>query len=524
MAVDALLAGTPVVLILVLMVALRWSAARAGLAGVAATAVVALAAFGFGRGVDGQLAAGTAFGGVVAESAFTAATILWIIVPALAIHHLQNATGATEVLRLALGRLTADPRLLAVLIAWFFALFVEGAAGFGASVALAAPFLVSSGFPRVDAVAIPMVGHAIGVSFGAVGTPIIPQVAATGLSGLELSRATGIYHVLLGGLLLTVVLLLVRRALPAAGQEHGRLWPWGVLAGASFLLPYHLLSRHVGPELPTLGGALAGGAVFAGALLVARRTAARTTAGSATPTGAALETEGGPPTGGARAAARAAAPYLVLVAAVLTTRLVPVVRDTLTAVTLDWELGGRFTGSIAPLYHPGTMLVVGFAIGALLQGTSAGAVWRAVRTTVGRLGPVAVALVAMLAISRLMVHAGMTDSLAVAATAAAGGGWPLVAPLVGALGTFVTGSATASNILFTDFQVATAESLALPVPAMAGAQGAGAAIGNIVCPHNIVAAGATVGLSGQEGDVLRRTAWIALAYALAAGVLAWWFA
>lgn len=98
-----------------------------------------------------------------------------------------------------------------------------------------------------------------------------------------------------------------------------------------------------------------------------------------------------------------------------------------------------------------------------------------------------------------------------------------MAPLVGVLGTFVTGSATASNILFTDFQVATAESLGLPVPAMAGAQGAGAAIGNIVCPHNIVAASATVGLSGGEGDVLRRTALIALAYAGAIGVLAWLF-
>lgn len=453
----------------------------------------------------------------MAESAFTAATILWIVVPALAIHHLQTDTGATDVLRRALGRLTGDPRLLAVLIAWFFVLFVEGAAGFGASVALAAPFLVSAGFGRVDAVAIPMVGHAIGVSFGAVGTPIIPQVATTGLSGLALARATGIYHVLLGGLLLAAVLIMVRRAVPDVRLERRRIWPWGLLAGVSFLLPYHLLSRYVGPELPTLGGALAGGAVFAGALLVARgRAAARTVAGTG-----AVETAVETPSGWALA--RAAAPYLVLVAAVLTTRLVPVVGDTLRAVTVDWELAGRFTGSIAPLYHPGTMLVVGFVVGALLQGTEPRAVWGAVRTTVGRLGPVAVALVAMLAISRLMVHAGMTDSLAQAATAAAGGGWPLVAPLVGVLGTFVTGSATASNILFTDFQVATAESLGLPVPAMAGAQGAGAAIGNIVCPHNIVAASATVGLSGREGDVLRRTAWMALVYAAAVGVLAWLF-
>lgn len=132
----------------------------------------------------------------------------------------------------------------------------------------------------------------------------------------------------------------------------------------------------------------------------------------------------------------------------------------------------------------------------------------------------AVAVVAMLGLSRLMVHAGMIEELALLAATTAGAAWPLFAPFVGVLGTFVTGSATASNVLFSDFQLATARTLGLDPLPLLGAQGFGAAVGNIICPHNIVAAAATVQLSGQEGAVLRRTIGVALGYALLGGVLA----
>lgn len=127
------------------------------------------------------------------EAAFITATILWIIGPAICLYNLQKLTGGIDVLSEALGRLSTDRRLAALLVAWFFALFMEGAAGFGTPIALAAPFLVSAGFKPVEAVVLALVGHAVGVSFGAVGTPVIPQVQASDLSALELARATGIY-------------------------------------------------------------------------------------------------------------------------------------------------------------------------------------------------------------------------------------------------------------------------------------------------------------------------------------------
>jgi lactate permease len=217
---------------------------------------------------------------------------------------------------------------------------------------------------------------------------------------------------------------------------------------------------------------------------------------------------------------RAASPYLALVALILVTRLVEPLRTGLDGIRWSWHLWSTFTGSVSPLYHPGTLLMAPFLIGAVFQrvplrtlGMAAGAAFR-------QPGMVAVALVSMLMRSRLLVRAGMVDVLAASAASALGGAWPLFAPLAGVLGTFVTGSATASNILFTDSQQATAETLGIPVLTMTAAQGFGAAVGNIICPHNIIAGGSTVGLDGMEGAVLRCTLVPCLVYASLGDLLA----
>lgn len=513
MATQAVLAALPILLILVLMLGAQWSAGRAGALGLALTLGLAWWVFGYGTQVYPDLGVALATGGALAEAVFIAATILWIIFPALCIHELQLRTGAVDVLRTAMGRLSGDPRILALLVAWFFVLFVEGAAGFGTSVALAAPFLVAAGFGRVEAVAVALIGHAVGVSFGALGTPVLPQVAVTGFSGLEIAAATGVYHALLGWVLPLAAMGFVTRMLPPKQRGGAAIWAWTAGAAVLFLVPFYLMARYVGPELPTLGGALFGGVAFVGLLVLARRW-------EEVPAGGLHE----PETLRAGRLLRAAAPYLVLVAVVLLTRLPPGVKERLQRVALQWSYAGTFGASMAYLYHPGTMLLVGFAVGAWWQQ----AAWAEVRGAAGealrRLGPVALALVAMLGLSRVMVYAGMIETLAGATAALTGSAWPVFAPFVGMLGTFITGSATASNILFTDFQESMALQLGASVLPMIGAQGFGAAVGNIICPHNIIAAGATVGLSGQEGAVLKRTLWPALGYGLLGGVLVFLFA
>jgi len=484
----------PILLILALMLGARWAAGPAGLAGLALALPVAW--LGFGWDLAG-------LPGVAAEAGFTALTILWIVFPALLLHEAQLAGGGTATLRAAIARLSDDPRIMALLVAWFFALFAEGAAGFGTPVALAAPILVALGFSPARAVALALVGHAVGVSFGAVGTPVAAQLALVPVDALALSAATAGLHAALGW----TMALVVFRLASGPGGGASLLWPpaaapllWPLAAAAGFLLPATLIASFVGPELPTLGGALLGGAGFALWL--------RWRGGAA----------GGGPS--AREVLGAALPYLLLLALILATRLLAPLGEALRGVAWAWTLPGGFAGSVQPLYHPGTLLLAGLLLAAAWRRTPPALLWAATGRAAARLPGVLFALVAMLALARLMVHAGLIEALAAGAAQALGGGWPALAPAAGVLGTFVTGSATASNILLTEFQRATAEALGLSVPLLLAGQGVGAAIGNIICPHNIVAGAATVGLVGrQASEVLRATLPAALLYAALAGAL-----
>jgi lactate permease len=507
---TALLALLPILLIVALMIGLSWSAAKAGVAGLIVALPIALLAFDY-RGPEAAPNLPLALLGLFAEAGFTAATILWIVFPALWIHELQLKTEATETIRKSLSRLSVDPRLTALLIAWFFALFAEGAAGFGTPVALAAPILVGLGFPPIQAVSLALVGHAVGVSFGAVGTPVMAQLATSDLGPTALAGATALLHAGLGWTMALMLHRIVVQGEAGNGAAVGTAgWPWPMLAALTFLAPYALIAWLIGPELPTLGGALLGGAAFA--WLVHRREEAGGEHHDDLPDG--------------RRIVMAALPYLVLLALIVVTRLIPPLQTLLSEIKVGWQLfdGGSpgddgFRGSFQPLYHPGTMLFLGLVIGGLVRRDSFGDFAATAKAAASRLPAVIIALLAMLTIARLMVHAGLIEALAEAAAATTGAAWPLFAPATGALGTFVTGSATASNILLTDFQLATASALALPALWMAAAQGFGAAVGNIICPHNIVAGNATVGLAGKEGPVLRLMLGPALLYAALGGVL-----
>jgi len=496
--VSALLAAAPIGLVLLAMTVWRWGAASAGLLGLAATLVIAVAGFGLGTRVHGSLGPVTATAGAFLEAMFTAAGILWIIFPALCIYELQVRSGAFETLKRGLSGVGENPRIVTLLVAWFFALFLEGVAGFGTPVALAAPILVGLGFTPVRAVTLALIGHAAGVSFGAVGTPVLPQMAATGLSGLELAQSAGLLHAGLGTILVAFLVWLAGDAPP-----QPREWIYGTLAALFFFVPFLALAWFVGPELPTIGGAILGGTAFA--LVIRGRMPA--SADAKGPSGWAM--------------LHAALPYLTVVVLVLATRLMPPLREALQMVSWDWTVLEIFAGRIEPLYHPGTLLLLSFVFSGFMQGRSTINIARAATCAARRLAPIVIALLAMLALSRLMVHASMIQSLAEAA-AAIGPAWPFFAPFIGVLGTFVTGSATSSNILFSGFQEATATSLALPVATLQGAQNFGAAVGNMVCPHNIIAGGATVGLSGREGEILRTIAIACLTYTAAGGLLVAW--
>ncbi|GIG54976.1 L-lactate permease [Demequina activiva] len=534
-----LLAALPIIAILLLMVVAKWSAALAGATAAFGAMVLALSAFGFG-GEDDPFTQIEGIVGVLARAGWVALTVMLIIGPALGIHHLQQRTGATSALEAGLARITPDPRVAALLIVWFFCLLIEGAAGFGTPVALAAPFLVAAGFKPVTSVVAAMLGHASAVPFAAVGTPTLAQLAIVDYSPLDLSWAVAPYMAATGLVLAFMVARMVGTLMPTAGPP----WRWMAVAYLAFFVPNLLIARFVGPELPSLVGAIGGAVVF---ILIVRWVLMRRPPSAASEQIAAEERvheaadevvertvpPGVDPAARERASSEApakqdptmgflaaSAPYLVLVVLVLVTRLVPPVREATQSWEVSWELYGHFSESIQPLYHPGLLLALSFLAGAAWQRAALRDVGLAFEKATFQVVPVFVALVAMVTVAFTMSESGMTTELALAA-AATGALWPVLSPFVGALGTFMTGSATASNILFTEFQDQTALSADLdPVPLL-GAQGAGAAIGNIICPHNVVAAAATVGLSGREGQVLTRALPVAAVCLAIIGVMAW---
>jgi len=479
--VPILLAALPLICVLIGMAVLHTSAIVAGLAGFAIAAGLALfGPFDLAEAVDLPLRAAAT--GTLAEAAHSTVTILWIIFPALALYAYQSRVGAIDRIRDALAGLTDNRRIQALLIAWFFGLFIEGAAGFGTPVALAAPLLLGIGYSPIRAVTLALLGHAAGVSFGAVGTPTLAQLELTGLGAEELAGHVALLHACLGWILLFAMVRLADDG-PITRSELG----WTLLAGVCFFLPFLVLAYLAGPELPSLAGALIGTVIFVSV----------------------LRQHGSNKPLALKSLVADLTPYLIIVTLVLATRLIEPLRAVTSEAALSWSLFDQFSGSFAPLYHPGTLLWGGLISGALItQRTNA--IAPATQEALKRLLVVSLALFVMLSLSRLMVQSGMITTLADAA-ATTGTFWPLFAPAVGVLGTFITGSATTSNILFTELQVSAASALGLPETTMVAAQGFGSAIGNIIAPHNIIAGAATVGLIGKEGKVLARTViWCAL--------------
>ncbi|MEL6919981.1 MAG: L-lactate permease, partial [Pseudomonadota bacterium] len=213
--ITAMAAALPLLVVILAMAMLGWSAIVAGAVGLAAAFVMVLLVFGLAT--DAVPQADDVAIGIAAETLHSAAVILWIIFAALVLYEYQQRTGAIDRIRQTLSHITSNRRIEALLIAWFFGLFIEGAAGFGTPVALAAPLLVGVGFPPVRAVIMALVGHAAGVPFGAVGTPTITQLDISGLPAGPVAGLIALINVVIGfGLLLVLMRIAEEGALKAA--------------------------------------------------------------------------------------------------------------------------------------------------------------------------------------------------------------------------------------------------------------------------------------------------------------------
>lgn len=554
----ALAALSPILVALFCMIRLRWPATRAM---PLAWLVSALVGLWIWKMPSSLVAASTlsGFGGALSVGVIVFGAVLLL--------YTLRESGALETIKGGFHGLSRDRRVQMVLVAMIFSAFIEGAAGFGTPAAIAAPLLLSLGFPPLAAAMVCLVLNSFPVTFGAAGTTIWfglknlrPAVesamASGGLPGVEsfshYLELVGQWEALLNlpfiFLLPVLTSMMLTRYFGAARswREGLAIWPFAFLAAAAFAVPYLMTAFWLGVEFPSVLGGLVALAVVVPAaksrFLVPRETwdfAPRSTwesswLGVIEPGEPGEQAEQGDGHGSARGMSqfRAWLPY-VLIGLILVLTRAPFLpfKAWLNAVVISVPniLGQEGVSiSIKPLYLPGTipfMLVA--LLAAPLHGMRAAAVGRAWRDALAVMGRPMLALLFAVALVEIFKQSGggptnlptMPLAMAQAAAAAAGGVWPLIAPFVGALGAFITGSNTVSNLLFADFQYNIAEQLLLPPRLVVALQALGGAMGNMVCVHNIVAVSATVGLSGQEGSLLRRNAFPLLFYGLLAGVM-----
>ena len=484
---NFLLALLPIVIILALMVGFRWGAARAGAAGYLAALVIAMTAFGAGP----KLLA-VAHG----KALLLTLDVLFIIWMAFLLFRVADEAGAIKTIGQALPHLTADKGMQALIIGWAFASFLQGVGGFGVPVAVIAPIMVGLGFTPLAAVVIPSIGHSWAVTFGSLGSSFNAMMAATGLPEDVLGAPAAIF---LGTAGLGVGLMVAHAAGGWAAVKR-LLWPTlilGVVMSTAQFLGVIAGLWNVGAFLGGLAGLLVGFPL------------ARRFRGEQTENGK-LDT---------RKLWIALSGYAVLVAITLGIQLIPSVRATLGQVefalnfpevsTAVGYLTSAGAGRKIPIFrHAGAILlyssVIAFFIYKRAGWYQPKAASIIVSGTIKKVMSSSVGIASMVAMAVVMEHAGMTETLARGLAEGMGTLFPVISPWIGALGAFMTGSNTNSNVVFAALQMRTAELLGYTVAIILAAQTSGAALGSVIAPTKVVVGASTAGMEGREGEVMRK--------------------
>jgi lactate permease len=485
---NFLLSLSPILVILFLMIGLRWGAARAGGAGYLSALLIALVFFGAGPELLGV---------AHAKALLLSLDVLLIIWAAFLLYRVADEAGAIRTIGLALPHLTNDQGMLALLIGWVFASFLQGVGGFGVPVAVVAPLLVGLGFSPLAAVVIPSLGHGWAVTFGSLGSSFQALMASTRLPGEMLAADTGIFL----GISAVVVGLMISHVAGGWACVRRLALPVFVLGTVMGTVQFLMAIVRLW-NIAAFGGAVAG-------LLVAFPLARRYRGeAQASPTALVF-----------RDILIALSGYGILVILILLVQLLPPVRQTLSQLVMieawfpETQTALGYTipagmGRRIPLFaHAGMILTVSSLLAYLVYQKAglckSGAPGRIVRGTLTKVMSSSVSILSMVSMAVILEHAGMTALIARGMAGSMGGLFPLAAPWIGALGAFMTGSNTNSNVVFGMLQLLTARLLGLNVPAILAGQTAGAGLASVLAPTKVVVGASTAGMAGKEGIVMR---------------------
>jgi lactate permease len=479
-----------------------------------------------------------------------------------------KVSGAVEVIREGFTRISPDRRVQTVIIGWLFVAFLEGASGFGTPAAIVAPLLLALGFPAMAAVVLALIADSAAVSYGAVGTPVIVGIGQ-GLTNptyndiMQIAVTASTIDVVVASFLPLIMVLILTRFFGENKRwsEGFGAWKFALLGGFSFTIPALLVAKTLRPEFPAILGGLTGLVItvlaakkgfltpkdvwlfksdrseFSAQVLNEQAPGLVTIQGcEKSPALSCLAIE--PHKHHKLSLYQAWLPY-ALVALILVLSRIDVLpfKALLTSLTLEFSaiLDTEISAKLVPLYLPGSLFILVALITLFLHKVPLKQANQAWWQSLKVLLPTVIALGASVPMVRIFLNSGVNEAqllsmpmeLATLAASTFASHWPLAAPFVGALGSFIAGSATFSNMMFAQFQESTALATGLPSHWILALQMLGANAGNMICVVNVVAAASVVNLGGKEGQIIRYTLMPMLFYVISVGVLVWvvtrWF-
>lgn len=513
---SALAAALPLAVVLILMGGLRKSGLFASACGLAATILLALSIW--------RMPANLVFWSAAYGAVYALWPILWIVLCALWLYNLTQATGAFELFRRWMQQhASGDPGVQVILIVFCFGALLEGTAGFGAPVAVTACLLVGLGHKAHKAVLVALIANTAPVAFGALGIPTVALAGVTGLNLMQLSAMTG-RQVPILALLLPAYLVWVT----ARGEGLRRSWPAALVAGITFAGTQFLVSNLWGPYVADVLAA----SISIAALVIFLRLRPRTS--SSEPASTPSENPDSAPLTTAQSIS-AWLPWIMLSVVMILWSWFKLLNAAQVAIPVP----SLHNGVLISLYHkpyaalytfqtlgPGTAVLVATLLTAIFLRARPQIVIQAGLTTIRQLVIPGLTVMSIVALAYLYNYSGMAYTLG-AAMANVGPVFPLLSGFLGWVACFLSGSDTASNLLFGNLQVAAAHQLNLSPVLLASTNSAGAVAGKMISPQNIAVGVTTVGLTGQEGKVLRSAVGHSVLFATIVGLIAlaqaYWF-
>ncbi|MCI4012480.1 L-lactate permease [Brevibacterium sp. ZH18] len=522
---SSLVALLPLLTIFVTLGFLKWKAHWAGLAAVVVALIVAIFAYGMPVGLAG-LSATQGF-------AFGLFPIMWIVITAIWLYELTVKSGHFEDLRLVINVISDDPRVQAILVAFCFGGLLEALAGFGAPVAITGVMLMAVGFTAMRAATVVLVANTAPVAFGAIAIPIITAGNLTGIDYHDIGAMVGHQTPLLAAIVPLFLIFLVD------GKRGLRqLWPLALVVGIVFGASQYVSANYLSVEMTDIIASLMGLAAAVVMLqfwkptggqdaldkMADERSREKTAAPDAGGTAAVdtkVDAKASPLTG--VRVFLALAPYLIVIVVFSAAKLIPVVNDWLasTDVKIPWPgLDGNLLSasgepSTTTVYNfqwlssPGTLLLVsGIIVAIMYKMTARDAVQVFVDNVVKmRFSILTVGLV--LALAYVMNESGQTITIGtwIAGTGAL---FAFLSPILGWLGTAVTGSDTSANALFATLQQTAGAKAGIDPVLLVAANSSGGVVGKMISPQNLTIAATAVGLLGQESSIFRRVIWWSL--------------